>query len=90
VDARHEPSAGDEMLRDWLDHHDHPYVVVANKVDKMGRGEAARRTRALARALGPGARGLLPVSATKKTGIDELWKTIRDAALGPAPSEARH
>jgi GTP-binding protein len=90
VDARHEPSAGDEMLRDWLDHHGHPYVVAANKIDKLGRGEAARRTRSLARALGPGARALIPVSATKRTGIDELWKTIRDAALGPVPSEARH
>jgi GTP-binding protein len=90
VDARHEPSAGDEMLRDWLDHHERLYVVAANKIDKMGRGEASRRTRALAGALGPGAQAVIPVSATKRTGIDELWKTIRDAALGPAPLEARH
>jgi GTP-binding protein len=90
VDARHEPSAGDEMLRDWLDHHERPYVVAANKVDKMGRGEATRRTKALARTLGPGARALIPVSATTRTGIDALWKTIRDAALEPGPFEARH
>ena len=36
VDARHEPSEGDQLLRTWLDHHGHPYVVAANKVDKMG------------------------------------------------------
>jgi len=87
VDARHEPSAGDELLREWLDHHQHPYVVAANKIDKLGRGEAGRRERSLAEALGPGAEAVVPVSATKKTGIDELWKVIRAAAFD-RPGEA--
>ena len=90
VDARHEPTEGDEMLREWLDHHRQPYVVAANKIDKMGRGEASRRTQALARSLGAGALALIPVSATKKTGIDELWNTIRAAAFQAGPFEARH
>ena len=88
VDARHDPSAGDEMLRDWLDHHQRPYVVAANKIDKMGRGEARRRERALASALGSGAEAIIPVSATKKTGVDELWKTIRAAAFDRHDFEA--
>jgi GTP-binding protein len=87
VDARHEPSAGDEMLRDWLDHHQHPYVVAANKIDKMGRGEARLRERRLARAL-PGAQALIPVSATRKTGVDELWNTIRAATFDRREFEA--
>ena len=88
VDARHDPSAGDEMLRDWLDHHRHPYVVAANKIDKMGRGEAGRRERALASALGSGSQAIIPVSATRKTGIDELWNTIRAAAFDRGEIEA--
>jgi GTP-binding protein len=87
VDARHEPSAGDEMLRDWLDHHQRPYVVAANKIDKMGRGEVRQRERKLARAL-PGAQALIPVSATRKTGVDELWNTIRAAAFDRREFEA--
>ena len=89
VDSRHEPSAGDEMLRDWLDHHERPYVVAANKIDKLGRGEARRREKELATALGPGARAIIPVSAAKKTGIDELWNTIRAAAFDRPEFEAR-
>jgi GTP-binding protein len=89
VDARHEPSAGDEMLREWLDHSGRPYVVAVNKVDKMGRGEAARRGQALTRGIGARARALIPVSATKKTGIQELWNTIRAAAFDAGPIEAR-
>lgn len=88
VDARHDPSAGDEMLRDWLDHYRRPYVVAANKIDKMGRGETRRRERALASALGPGAEAIIPVSATKRTGVDELWKTIRAAAFDRRDFEA--
>ncbi|MCG6920233.1 MAG: ribosome biogenesis GTP-binding protein YihA/YsxC [Acidobacteria bacterium] len=81
VDARHEPSEGDHLLRTWLDHHGHPYVVAANKVDKMGRGEARRRERAIAEAIGSGARAVVPVSATRRTGVDELWNIIRAAAF---------
>ncbi len=89
VDSRHEPSAGDEMLREWLDHHQRPYVIAANKIDKMGRGEAARRLKSLTGSIGAGARSLIPVSATKKTGIDELWNTIRAAAFDAGSIEAR-
>ena len=81
VDARHEPSEGDRLLRTWLDHHGHPYVVAANKVDKMGRGEARRRERAIAEAIGSGAQAVVPVSATRRTGVDELWKIIRAAVF---------
>jgi GTP-binding protein len=89
VDSRHDPSASDEMLREWLDHHQRPYVVAANKIDKMGRGEASRRQRSLSKTVGARARALIPVSATKKTGIDELWNTIRAAAFEAGPIEAR-
>jgi GTP-binding protein len=80
VDARHEPMEGDRVLRDYLEHHRLPYVVAANKVDKLGRGEARRRERALAADLGPGARGVVPVSALRGTGVGELWGIIRGAA----------
>jgi len=81
VDARHEPSEGDQILRTWLDHHGHPYVVAANKMDKLGRGEGKRRERSLAETIGPTAEAVVPVSATKGTGIGELWNHIRAAAL---------
>jgi GTP-binding protein len=43
VDARHEPSERDQVLRAWLEEHGLLYVVAANKIDALGRGEAARR-----------------------------------------------
>jgi len=83
VDARHDPSAGDEMLHEWLVHHGTPYVVAANKVDKLGRGEARRRESQLGKSVGAGARAVVPVSAARGTGVSELWSIIRGAALAP-------
>jgi GTP-binding protein len=79
VDARHEPMAGDEMLRAWLDDRRLPYVVAANKSDKLGHGERARRMAALEAWAGRG-QDVLAVSAQDGTGIDSLWRVIRGAA----------
>jgi GTP-binding protein len=84
VDVRHEPMESDRLLRAYLEHHRLPYVVAANKVDKLGRAEARRRERALASELGPGAHGVVPVSALRGTGVAELWGIIRGAALATA------
>ena len=81
VDARHEPSEGDEALTAWLDHHRLAYVVAANKTDKLGRGEVARRAQSLVRGLARTARAVVPVSAERRTGIEDLWNVVRGAAF---------
>ena len=80
VDARHEPTENDDLLRRFLDHHGLPYVMAASKADDLGRDAARRRTAALRGALGKAALDVLPVSARTGQGVDELWRTIRTAA----------
>ena len=80
VDARHEPSEGDETLRRFLDESNVPYVIAANKIDKLGRGETRARLSALENGLARCARGVLGVSAERGDGIDQLWRTVRAAA----------
>jgi GTP-binding protein len=80
VDARHEPMEGDEMLRAWLEDRRLPYVLAANKADKLGRGEQARRVSALRKWAGPCGRDVIAVSARDGMGIDSLWAVIRGAA----------
>jgi GTP-binding protein len=84
VDARHEPTDRDEVLRAWLEHYGLPHVLAANKVDALGRGEATRVVGALARGVGRGARRVVGVSAERGAGLDELWNEIRGAAFAPA------
>ena len=79
VDARHEPSDGDETLRAFLDHHRLPYLVAATKADKLGHGELTRRAAALRRGLAARAIGVFPVSAVTGAGIPDLWRAMREA-----------
>jgi GTP-binding protein len=81
VDARHDPTERDFTLRAWLDHHALPYVVAANKIDSVAPGEREQVAAALGRGLAHGSRELVPVSATRGTGIETLWNAIRGAAL---------
>jgi GTP-binding protein len=88
VDARHEPTERDEALRAWLDHHGLAWGLVANKIDALSKSEAHVRVRALEKGLGQTARFVLPVSAEKRTGVDDLWNLIRGAAAGDSsPAE---
>ena len=84
VDIRHEPTEGDETLWKFLEHYALPYAIVATKADKLGRGEAAQRTRELAQGMGARARQVMAVSAETGEGIEGVWKLIRQAALSRA------
>lgn len=83
LDARHDPSERDLTLQRFLEHHGLPYVVAANKVDALGRGEVKRRIEAVSRAVGREAQAVVGVSAEKGAGIEDLWNLIRGAAFAP-------
>ena len=80
VDARHEPSEGDETLRAFLDERRLPYVIAATKADRLGSEGVARRRQALARGLGKRAMDVVAVSAETGAGTKELWRLVQSAA----------
>ncbi len=89
VDARHDPGERDLTLRDWLEHHGLPWALAVNKIDALSRGEVLSRLAALEAGLGRNASFVLPVSAERGTGVEELWNAIRGAAFAAhAPSDA--
>jgi GTP-binding protein len=90
VDARHDPMPGDLALREFLERHGLPYVLVATKADKLGRGEQKRRLAALRAGFGQGAEAVTTVSALTRDGIDELWTTLRRAAAGSPLEDLPH
>ena len=86
VDARHEPSARDHQLREFLDGNEVRWALAANKVDALSRNEARTRIKALEAGIGRTSAGVVPVSAEKGAGLGELWSLIRAVALdSPAP-----
>jgi len=77
VDIRHEPSAGDKQMYEWLSKNNLPVQVVATKLDKLSRSEAQKAIATLAKSLGLSGKGdIIPFSSKTKAGREELWRLI--------------
>ena len=81
VDARHAPTNNDITMARWFMDTGCPFVVVANKVDKLGSTKIAPNMKVIRQDLELGEEvPLIPFSAEKGTGKDELVKCILSAA----------
>jgi GTP-binding protein len=77
ADIRHRPSAQDIQLFEWLRHYGINTMVVATKADKISRGAVAGNIRIIRESLGLSPQEtVIPVSALKKTGVNELLEAI--------------
>lgn len=77
VDVRHEPTADDKMMYDWIKYFGYNCVVVATKADKISRGQYQKHISAIRKKLEmPKEEKVIVTSSSKKIGIDELWDEI--------------
>src|SRR5687768_1286881 len=74
VDSRHPDLPQDAAGYQWLLAVQAPLAIVATKVDKLNRSEKVSTMRTLKQHYDS---PVLPVSAFKGDGLDEIWKTIR-------------
>ena len=81
VDARHEPTADDRQTRVWLLRWQRPLLVVATKVDKIGRSQRPSHLKRIAEGLSLDETAtLMPFSAQTGEGRDPIWEWIRQVA----------
>ncbi len=79
VDSRHAPTAQDKQMYDYLRYYGLDGIVVATKSDKLSGGELSRNLALIKRELQLGAGDvLIPVSALKRTGTDELLSVMEE------------
>ena len=79
VDARHKPTANDVIMADFFQQSGRPFVVVANKLDKCKKSEIEGNLACIRETLGlPEDCTVIPFSAEKGTGRDELVRVILD------------
>ena len=79
VDARHAPTKNDITMANWFLDSDCPFVVVANKLDKLKKSEIEPNLQTIREVLNlPESCIVIPFSAEKGTGRDELIKLICD------------
>lgn len=77
VDARHNPTNNDCTMAEWFKNADGPFVVVANKLDKLKKSEIQGNLKRIREDLElPEECPVIPFSAEKGTGRDELLRAI--------------
>ena len=73
VDIRHAPSKQDVEMYEYLRHYGRDGLVVATKADKISRNQMAKQMKLIKQTLGLSSEDVvIPVSALKKTGYQEL------------------
>ena len=79
IDIRHDPSANDRMMYEWIVHNGYRPVIIATKLDKLKRSQVARQVKAVRQGLGMEKEDvLIPFSAETKQGRDEILDLIEE------------
>ena len=74
VDIRHEPSANDKTMYDWIVYNGFRPVIIATKLDKLKRSQVQKQIKVVRQGLGLSKDSILiPFSAVTKQGRDEIW-----------------
>ncbi len=85
IDIRHEPSANDRMMYQWITEQGYEPVIIATKLDKIKRSQVQKHLKVLKSGLGliPGTT-VIPFSSATKQGRDEIWDLIETGFLAGA------
>ena len=88
IDIRHEPSAYDKMMYDWMVYNGFRPVIIATKLDKINRSQIQKHVKMLRTGLGMEKSDIiLPFSALTKQGREEIWDLIEKIASGEMDNE---
>ena len=80
IDIRHDPSALDCAMVEFLLESDLPFAIALTKADKLSKQQANKQKAAIRKKLGLGTEiPMIAISSEKGTGIDELRQVINEA-----------
>ena len=81
IDIRHEPSANDKTMYDWIVYQGFQPVIIATKLDKINRSQIQKHVKMVRTGLGlhSGVK-VIPFSAETKQGREEIWAFIEEMA----------
>ncbi len=79
VDIRHEPSANDVQMYDWVVRQGYEPIIIATKSDKLKRSQIAKNVKIIKEGLGvPKKTAVIPFSAETKDGREEIYRLIEE------------
>ena len=82
IDIRHDPSANDRQMYEWMVYQGYAPIIIATKLDKIKRSQIQKQVKAIRVGLNvePGTI-IIPFSAETKQGRDEIWELIDSFVL---------
>lgn len=82
IDIRHDPSANDKMMYDWIIDQGFEPIIIATKLDKLKRSQIQKHVKMVKEGLNllPGTK-VIPFSSETKQGRDELWEFVESELL---------
>ena len=77
IDIRHEPSANDRMMYEWIVAQGYHPIIIATKLDKLKRSQVQKHVKMVKEGLKllPGTT-VIPFSSETKQGREEIWELI--------------
>lgn len=76
ADIRHEPTADDRQMIEYLYAEIIPFTVIATKSDKLSRAQIAKNLTVIASVFKCGKDDIIPTSAKSRAGFDEVYAKI--------------
>ena len=88
IDIRHEPSANDRMMYEWIVAQGYHPIIIATKLDKLKRSQVQKHVKMVKEGLKllPGTI-VIPFSAETKQGREEIWELIETNFLNETEVE---
>ena len=83
IDIRHDPSANDKMMYNWIVEQGFEPIIIATKLDKLKRSQVQKHVKMVKTGLNlvPGTK-IIPFSSVTKQGRDEIWELVETEYLG--------
>ncbi len=77
IDIRHEPSANDRQMYDWIVYQGFDPVIIATKLDKINRSQVQKHVKMICNGLQlKEGTPVFPYSAQTRQGREEIWNFI--------------
>ena len=82
IDIRHEPSANDKLMYEWIVAQGYHPIIIATKLDKLKRSQVQKHVKMIKEGLKllPGTI-VIPFSSETKQGREEIWELIENNFL---------
>lgn len=80
IDIRHDPSANDKMMYDWIVNQGFQPIIIATKLDKLKRSQIQKHVKMIREGLKliPGTK-VIPFSSVTKQGRDDIWAAAEES-----------